>query len=136
MKVEIIKGDDQRVIKYVGKFAMNAKVLSEFYRYPIVTDENHIWFLVFSGRKVVAFSAIKKTKNAIVFTSDFVVKEHRGKGFHKLMIKERMKWAEEHKHSFIKADCTKKGLKNYIEAKFIVNNEYKNWISVVYEKVS
>lgn len=136
MKIEKIKGDDEKIYQYIAPFAMDTKVLTEFYRYPILTGSDYLWFIVFSNKRPIAFSAIKIEKDKLFFTSDYVVPEKRNKGFHDAILKERIKWAKENNFKKIYADCTKKCVKNYLKNGFKINKEYKDWTNVTYEEVS
>ncbi len=130
MKIEIWKGNDSKVYANIGPYAMNAKVVSEIEGYPILTDENYIWFVVFDGKEIIGFSALKLSQQSAEFTNDYVSPEYRKKGVHSKLIKERLSWCKENGIKYAKADCTNVCIDQYIKAGFKVSKSFVKWHKV------
>jgi GNAT superfamily N-acetyltransferase len=131
MKTEILKGASAKLYKLVAPYAMDRKVIVEFDGYPILTDENHLWFVVFSDDgAMLGFSAIRQLKAHVEFTNDYVLPEHRKKNIHKKLIEERIQWCRENKVTLIKSDCTNACLPQYKKAGFKILQSYVKWHKV------
>ena len=137
MKVIEIDGLDNRVYELVGRYAMDAGVLKEFYGWPITTDKDTKWFMVHEGdhmskESLMGFAAVKKIRGRWLFTSDYVVVEHRKKGVHKKLMATRLKWCKVRAEGVtgIIADVTQHSKANYLSAGFSVVKEFVNWTKV------
>jgi GNAT superfamily N-acetyltransferase len=127
METKIIKGDDNLVYKYIAPYAMSQAILREFDGYPIITDKSFTWFILFKGRKIIAFSAIRKRTNSVDFTSAYVLPEYRNQDIHENMIKMRLDWCRENSVKKIKVDCNAVSLPKYLNVGFTVFKEFNKW---------
>jgi predicted GNAT family acetyltransferase len=129
-KIGIQKGDNKNIGSILGWFAMDRNVIREMDGYPILTDKDTTWFVVYKNLEVLAFAAVKQMKNHAVFTYSFVDKPFRKKGIHKELIKARLEWVKSQNIKTIKADCTKSSLPNMKDVGFKVVKEFQNWTKV------
>jgi GNAT superfamily N-acetyltransferase len=133
VKTEILNGTDKKVYEIIAPYAMNSNVISDFEGYPILTDENYLWFLIFSDDgKLTGFSAISKTKTQIdvEFTNDYVIPEYRKTGIHKKLLSERIKWCKKNNIKHVKAVCMNEWFPHYLKAGFKVVREFVKWHKV------
>ncbi|MDR1594633.1 MAG: GNAT family N-acetyltransferase [Prevotellaceae bacterium] len=131
MKTEKLNGTEKRLYELIAPYAMSRQVITEFDGYPVLTDDNYIWFITFSDDgNLTGFSAIRQTKKHVEFTNDYVIPEYRKKGVHKKLLSERIKWCKKNNIDIIKADCTDECLPHYLKAGFKVVRELKKWHKV------
>ncbi|MDR3133721.1 MAG: hypothetical protein LBU42_06825 [Prevotellaceae bacterium] len=127
---EILKGTSAKLYKVVAPFAMNKQVVAEFEGYPILTDDNYLWFIISDGKSMLAFAAIRRLASCVEFTNDYVLPEYRKKNIHAKLLVERIKWCKENKVELIKADCTNACFPHYKKAGFNVVKSWQKWHKV------
>lgn len=133
MKINQVGGDDPSIIRLIGKYAMNPNVIREMKGYPILTDENTVWFTAFSSKSLIGFGAITIKGEAMLFTNDYTIEEHRGKGVNLELIKKRVEYCKAKGFKKAIADCTHMSVKNYVKCGFKVVKEFKEWTKVELE---
>ena len=126
-------GKSKEVYNKIGPFAMDRQVIRELDGYPILADDDMVWFVAMDGNKVIGFSAVKKHKSFSEFTYFYVIPEYRKQGILKTLFDECMKYAKRNDIKSIKADCTEICLKVFKKAKFKVVKEFQNWTKVEME---
>lgn len=126
-KLKQYDGTHPGMYMYIAPFAMDRKVLREFDGYPIVTGENHRWFLVFNNGDAIAFLSLEVKKKDVQINYTYVVPDHRGKGIHEELIKEALEWCRKNDHKHIEVDCLKTSLKAFQKFGFKVKKQYVKW---------
>jgi GNAT superfamily N-acetyltransferase len=129
-KTEVLKGTSAKLYKTVAPFAMNKQVISEFEGYPMLTDDNYLWFIISDETDILAFAAIRRLASHVEFTNDYVLPEYRKKNIHSKLIAERIKWCKENKVKTIKADCTNTCFPHYKKAGFTTIRSFEKWHKV------
>ncbi|MDR2064847.1 MAG: GNAT family N-acetyltransferase [Prevotellaceae bacterium] len=127
MKIQKLSGTDKRLYELIAPYAMNRSIVAMFDGYPILTDENYCWFIVFDNENLAGFSAIRQTQKDVEFTYDYVIPDYRQKGIHKKLISERIKWCKKNGIKHIKADCTNECLPHYLKAGFKIIKAFTKW---------
>src|SRR5690606_34013074 len=74
----------------LSKIAFDYNVYKEL-GYPIYSDKNHLWFLIYKNNKLIGFCASINKKGKITFSHDYIIAEERNKGYYYLMFYERLK---------------------------------------------
>ncbi|MDR0582386.1 MAG: GNAT family N-acetyltransferase [Prevotellaceae bacterium] len=129
-QTEILKGTSAKLYKIVAPFAMSKKIVAEFENYPMLTDDNYLWFIIKEDMNLLGFAAIRRLASHVEFTNDYVLPAYRKKNIHKKLIAERVKWCRENKVECIKADCTNACLSQYKKAGFKILQSYVKWHKV------
>lgn len=129
--IKQFNGEHPAMYMYIAPFAMNHKVLRQFEGYPIVTDMNYIWFIVFDRNEPIAFASLKKLKCKVKFVNSYVTETYRNQGIHTKLISERLRWCEENNIKFIEIDCLESSLNQYIKLGFKEVKTYVKWHKLV-----
>ncbi len=127
MKVLIIPGSNPDIYKYVGPFAMSKAVIAEFEGYPILNNDEMIWFVILDKDQVLGFAAIQQHTDVAEFTNAYIIPEKRDKGLYKELYEHRVKWCKASKISKIKALCTNESIEFYRQQGFAVTKSYVKW---------
>lgn len=88
------------------------------------------YYGLFKESNMVGFTGILPYKNKWVFKNDFVLNDHRGKGYHKEMMNFRLNLAKQNGIKLVEATCTKMSLSNYIKFGFKITKEFKIYTKV------
>jgi GNAT superfamily N-acetyltransferase len=127
MKIEIYNGTEQEVYKLIAPYAMNAKILSEFDGYPILTGPDYMWFMAMENNYLIGFASLKTTKKGVKIINAYVLPEYRGKGIHTELIEKRINWCVEKGYTSIEVDCLETSIKQYLNAGFKEIKTFKKW---------
>lgn len=122
-----IEGDHPAMYMYISPFAMNRSVLREFDGYPIFTDKDYVWFIIFDNGDVIAFASLKKFPDKVIFVNSYVVPEYRSQGLHTKLIDERMKWCAQNDVKTIEVDCMDSSLQQFLKLGFKEIKTYVKW---------
>lgn len=124
MAIKYISVKGYEAIPYIGKFAMDKKVISEL-TYPITTTDKDKWYIAIDTKVIGFCSAIIK-KDYISFNHDYVKPEYRNKGIYSQLFANRLNDCK----GLLKAVCTPMSKNIFIKNKFIVTKETKNYTFV------
>lgn len=124
MAVEYISVVGFEAIPYIGKFAMDKKVISEL-TYPITTTNKDKWYIAID-KEVIGFCSAVIKKDYTSFNHDFIIPEYRNKGIYSQLFANRLKDCK----GLLKAVCTPMSKNIFIKNKFIVIKETKNYTFV------
>lgn len=124
MAIKYISVKGYEAIPYIGKFAMDKKVISEL-TYPITTTDKDKWYIAIDTEVIGFCSAIIK-KDYISFNHDYVKPEYRNKGIYSQLFANRLNDCS----GLLKAVCTPMSKNIFIKNKFIVIKETKNYTFV------
>lgn len=126
-------GKHPAMYMHVAEYAMDPKIIREFDGYPILSDENYQWFLVFDKDKMIAFASIKIFSNKVKFISTYVLPEYRRKGIHAELIKQRLDWCRKSGYKIIEADALNTSLNQLKKAGFKEIKTYAKWHKLLLE---
>ncbi len=126
-KIKQYDGKHPAMYMYIAPFAMDHKVLREFDGYPIVSDKDYIWFIVFDDSEAIAFGSLKVFKNKVKFINSYVTEPYRKKGLHSKLIDERLKWCKENDVKLIEVDCLDTSLQQYLKLGFKEIKTFVKW---------
>ncbi len=80
---------------------------------------------LFEDNQLLAIAGVLEYKNKVVFKNDYVLPEHRRKGYHRILMNFRLnKYLYEDKT--IEATCKPMSLRNYIRSGFTMVKAFKN----------
>lgn len=127
MTTEILNGTSAKLYRMVAPFAMSRRVIAELDGYPMVTDDNHTWFIIKDGRKLLGFAAVRRTAKHARLTNDYVLPEYRDKGVHQMLLTQCIDWCKEQNIRLVKAECMKEHLPTYKKAGFKIVQSYAKW---------
>lgn len=132
MKIATYKGDDTFIYQNLGRFSMDRSVIRAFKGYPLLTSENHTWFIALAGDDIVGFAAVEilKNNNTAIFMNDYTLPDYRKKGIHAKLIKKRLAFVKKAKVKMATADCTKSCIKQYTKQGFSIIKEFTQWTKV------
>ena len=126
-EIKKFDGEHPAMYMYIAPFAMNRKVLREFDGYPIVSDKDYTWFIVFDKGEAIAFASLKTFKNNVKFISSYVTEPYRKQGIHTKLINERLKWCKENDVKLIQVDCLDSSLNQYLKLGFKEVKTFVKW---------
>jgi GNAT superfamily N-acetyltransferase len=89
----IMTNREQDFYSVMGPYLSRREIVKEL-GFPVWDEDNKIWFAVFSGEKLVGFSALRIKKDNAVLCSAYVLPEHRRNGIYTFMIRTRVAYAE------------------------------------------
>lgn len=121
--------------------AYRNNVFNQEYFKDFLNNIDNVLFGIFEKQELVGFIALKPDYGGVVFIDWLVIeKNHRGKGFGSLLLKEAEKWALENKyHYFYLFTETEENKEFYINRGFrYVGTHYKSWFGEtehIFEKV-
>lgn len=98
--------------------------------YPIYSDENHKWYLIYKNEKLIGFCASLNKNNKTTFCHDYIIESERKNGYYHLLFYERFKNTK----GEIKAVCTPKSISTFLEFGFEMEKETKNFTFVKLKK--
>ena len=131
MKTLIIPGSDPEVYKHIGPFAMNKAVIAEFEGYPILNNDEMIWFIVLEKEKPIGFASIQKHGDVAEFTNAYIIPEKRNSGLYQSLYEARLNWCQLTKSvKKIKALCTNESINFYRQQRFNIIKSYVKWHKV------
>jgi predicted GNAT family acetyltransferase len=125
MEIRYISVTGFDVIPYIGKFAMDKKVISEL-TYPITTTDKNKWFIAIDKEDVVGFCSAILKKDYISFNHAYVLPEYRNKGIYTQLFSNRLNDSK----GLLKSVCTDMSKNIFIKNKFIVTKVTKNYTFV------
>lgn len=122
-KIEIKKFSHcEELLCELSKIAFNYKAFKEL-TYPVFSDENHTWFLMYKNGILIGFCAMVLKGNKIKFTHDYVLETERNNGYYDLLFKERYSNAK----GVINAVATNKSLSTFLRYGFNIEKKTKNF---------
>lgn len=132
MKIKQYKGTDDFIYQNLGRFSMDRSVIRAFKGYPLLTSENHTWFVALAGDDIVGFAAVEilKNNNTAIFMNDYTLPPFRKKGIHGKLIRKRLAFVKKTKVEMATADCTKSCIKQYTKEGFKIIKEFVQWTKV------
>lgn len=118
------------LLKEISLIALDKNVYKEL-GYPIFSDKNHTWYLLYLDNILIGFCAAIFKGNHYSFNHGYILNDYRGRGYYKALFKKRM---EEHKGFYIKAAATKSSLNTFLIFGFKIIRETKNYTFLDYGK--
>jgi hypothetical protein len=129
--IEIIKHEHSNdLLKEIALIALDKNVYKEL-GYPIFSDKNHTWYLLYLDNILTGFCASVFKGKHYSFNHDYILKKYRGMGYYKVLFNKRM---QDYKNSYIKAAATKDSLNTFLRFGFKIIRETKNYTFLDYGK--
>lgn len=125
--IEIIKREHSiKLMRDISHIALNKDVYKEL-GYPIFSDYNHTWYLLYIKDDLIGFCSSISKKNHISFSHDYILKEFRGKGYYNCLFKYRLL---DTKKQIIKSVATQKSINTFKRFGFNITKKTKNYTFV------
>lgn len=92
MKLRLRQTKDMNVVHQ-----LDSQVFDYKEHHPIATEDGSVWWIVFDGKKPVAYAGalFLKDKNRVYLCRAGVLPEYRGMGLQKQLIRKRVQWSKD-----------------------------------------
>jgi hypothetical protein len=122
--IEIKKyNHSELLLSELSKIAFNYKCFKEL-GYPIFSDINHVWYLIYKNNYLIGFCSAIQTKNNIKFSHDYIIEKERGNKYYDLIFKERLNDYEDKK---IISVATNKSVNTFLRYGFQIIKKTKKY---------
>lgn len=135
-RIEQFYGDETDVFYALAPFVMDKQIINQFDGYPIFTDKDYVWFIVYDQMDVIAWASLKVKKNTVKFMTAYVKPEYRHKGIHTELIGQRMDWCEKNGRRIIEVDCLTTSVNQYKKLGFSEIKTFQKWHKLIIELIT
>jgi GNAT superfamily N-acetyltransferase len=124
MRIEKIK-HSKELLREIALIAFDKSVYEEL-GYPVYSDFNHTWYLLYDEGILIGFCAVVDKKNYTSFNHDYILPEYRNKGLYDTLFRARI----EDISGKIKAVSTRKSINTFLRYGFEIKRKTKNYTFV------
>ena len=115
MKIIKFNHSNKTLWYHIGELVTSDEVAKDL-EYPIRSNENCIWYVIFDMYQVVGFCCSESKNGYKYFKCDFIVRDKRGCRYYSELFKRRL---SDNLGNEIRVTCNKNSIKTYLKNGFV-----------------